>query len=390
MTPIPNASTNFPVALSATVSTTSSGVGPAGTMTFSSGGSTLGTAPVVGTPANLTASTGATGTATFNATFTTTGTKSITATYSGDLNYLPSGPSGAISINVVSSGTFNITATPVTVTAGSSGVSTVTVTPNGGFTGSVQVTCSGTGLPPGVSCNPNPLTIAITGTAPVTGALTVLVAAPSTTLSASRVSPEQQPLYADANSLPPTNSTGAHLSGWWTLSASSGLGSILLLLFPGLRGRKQLRAAMGLALLCVLSFTLGCGGGSSGGGGGGGGTQVATHTTLTVTNAKQSSTTNNFAFNVTVTSSGATPTGQVQLFDGSTALGLPVSLSNGAAAINTGLPTVGTHAVSAHYLGTAATLPSASGALNLTVTGSTSVPLTTTPSGSANINLTIQ
>jgi hypothetical protein len=223
----------------------------------------------------------------------------------------------------------------------------------------------------------------------VTGALTVLVAAPSTTLSASKISPERRPLYAAANFTTPANS-GGNLRGWWTLSASSGLVSILVLLFPGLRGRKQLRAALGLGLLCVLSFTLGCGGGSSSGGGGGGGNQVATHTALTVTNTKQPSTSNNFAFTVTVTSSGATPTGQVQLFDGTTALGLPVSISNGSAAINTGLPTVGTHAVSAHYLGATATLPSASGALNLTVTGSTTVPLTTTPSGSANINLTIQ
>jgi hypothetical protein len=140
----------------------------------------------------------------------------------------------------------------------------------------------------------------------------------------------------------------------------------------------------------VLSFTLGCGGGSTGGSGSSGATQAATHTTLTVTTAKQASTSNNFAFNVAVTASGANPTGQVQLFDGSTALGLPVSISNGTASINTGLPTIGTHAVSAHYLGNTATLPSASGVLNLTVTGTTTVPLTATPSGSASFNLTIQ
>ena len=81
-----------------------------------------------------------------------------------------------------SSGTFNVTATPVTVTAGSSAVSTITVTPSGGFTGNVQVTCAGTGLPPGVTCTPNPLTINVTGAAPVTGALTVVVAAPSATI----------------------------------------------------------------------------------------------------------------------------------------------------------------------------------------------------------------
>ena len=60
---------------------------------------------------------------------------------------------------------------------------------------------------------------------------------------------------------------------------------------------------------------------------------------------------NNFAFNVTVTASGATPTGQVQLFDGGAALGLPAAVSNGTVSINTGLTAVGTHAVSAHYLG---------------------------------------
>ena len=390
MTPIPNASANSPIALSATVTTGSSGIGPTGIVIFSSAGSTLGTATVAGTAANLATGTPATGTATFAAIFTTTGVKSVTARYNGDSNYSPSGPSASISVNVVSSGSFNITATPLTVTAGSSGVSTITITPNGGFAGNVQVTCTGTGLPPGVTCSPNPLTIAVTGTAPVTAPLTVLVAAPSATLSASRISQRHHPFYAAAIAIPPTHSNGAHATAWWTLSAGSGLGSILLLLFPGLRGRKQLRAALGLALLCVLSVTLGCGGGSSGTGSGGGGTQVATHTTLTVTNAKQPSTSNNFAFNVAVTSSGANPTGQVQLFDGSTASGLPVSLSNGAASINSGLPTIGTHAVSAHYLGDAATLPSASGALNLTVTGTTAVPLTTTPSGSASINLTIQ
>jgi len=387
MNPIPNASTNFPISLSANVTTASSGVGPAGTMTFTSGGTTLGTAPVIGTAAILTQFAPATGTATFAATFTTAGAKSVTATYSGDSNYLPSGPSTAISVNVTSSGSFNITASPVTVTAGSSSVSTVTVTPSGGFTGSVQISCSGTGLPPGVICSPNPLTIAISGTAPVTAGLTVMVAGPSATLSASRIS-DQHPLYAAAIAIPPTNSNGTHLTTWWSLSAVSGLASVLLLLFPGLRPRNQLRSALGLGLVCVLSFTLGCGGGSSSGGGGGG-TQLASHTALTVTNAKQASN-NNFAFNVTVTSSGASPTGQVQLFDGSTALGLPVNLSNGTASINTGLAPVGTHGVSAHYLGNATTLASASGAINLTVTGATIVPLTSTPNGSANINLTIQ
>jgi hypothetical protein len=390
MSPLPNASTNSPIALSATVSTSSSGVGPTGTITFSSAGTILGTAPVNGTAASPTSA--AFGTATLAATFTTTGSKTVTATYSGDSNYSPSGPSGVISVNVVSSGSFNITATPVTVTAGNSGVSTITVTPSGGFTGSVQVTCAATGLPAGVTCTPNPLTITVSGIAPVTGVLTVQVAAPSTTLTASKISLDHHMLYAAVIATPPNNSSNSGDSCWatlWTISASSGLYAILLLLFPRMCRQQQLRVALGLALPCALIFTLGCGGGSTGSGSGGT-TQVASHTTLTVTNAKQPASSNNFNFNVAVTSSAANPTGQVQLFEGSTALGLPVTIANGTASINTGFSAVGTHSVTARYLGNATILPSASGPLNLTVTGSTVVPLTTTPSGSANMNLTIR
>jgi hypothetical protein len=141
-------------------------------------------------------------------------------------------------------------------------------------------------------------------------------------------------------------------------------------------------------MVCVLSLALGCGGGGSGGGGGGG--KVATHTSISVTTTKLPSTNNNFAFNVSVTSSGATAAGQVQLFADGVALGLPVSVSNGTALIASGLQGIGTHSVSAHYLGDAGTMASNSGALSLTVTGATQLPLTTTPSGSGNVSLTIQ
>jgi Pro-kumamolisin, activation domain/Bacterial Ig-like domain (group 3) len=388
MTPLANAPVNQAVSISATITTNSSGVGPTGTVTFSSGSTSLGTAPVVGSAATTTAAAG--GTATLSTTFTTTGAKSVTATYSGDANYAASGPSTAISINVTTgtSGSFTVAGTPVTVTAGSTAVSTITVTPSGGFTGNVQVTCAGTGLPPGVTCTPSPLTINVTGASPVTGQLTVAVAAPSATMTASRIAGDRHPIYA-ALAPPPSDSGTRGRNAWWMLSADTGFAAILLFFFPGLGKRNQLRAAFGLGLICVLSVTLGCGGGSSGGGGGGGGL-VATHTAVTVSATKLASTANNFAFNVSVTASGATPTGQVQLFDGTTALGLPAAVSNGTVSINTGLGAVGTHSASAHYLGDAKTLASSSGALALTVTGTTMLPLTTTPAGSANVNLTIQ
>ncbi|HEY2353050.1 MAG TPA: Ig-like domain repeat protein [Candidatus Acidoferrum sp.] len=385
------ATTTQPVTLTATVNTSSSGVGPTGTVAFSEtiGGrtSSLGTANVVPTAANQTTGAPATGVATLTMPLTVAQQTIITATaYSGDTNYQASGPSGTLTINVSTgtTGSFTVSGAPVTVTAGSSATSTITVTPSGGFTGNVMVTCSSTGLPPGVTCTPNPLTIAVTsGTA--TGQLTVAVAAPSSSMSASRISTEHA-LYASAIAAPRSDTDHTKANGWWTLSAGTGFAALLLFLLPGIRGRKQLRAALGLGLICVLSFALGCGGGSSSGGG----TLATTHTSVSVTATKLPSTMNNFAFNVTVTSSGATPTGQVQLFDGSTALGAAVPVSNGTVSITTGLGAVGTHSVSAHYLGGSTTMASSSGALSLTVTGSTTVPLTTSPTGSANLNLTIQ
>jgi hypothetical protein len=85
----------------------------------------------------------------------------------------------------------------------------------------------------------------------------------------------------------------------------------------------------------------------------------------------------NFTFSVSVT--GGTPTGMVQLFDGTTMIGTPAAVSGGSAAPTaTGLA-VGTHAISAHYLGDTSTLTSASGSLNLTVSGSTTLAIATTP-----------
>jgi hypothetical protein len=143
---------------------------------------------------------------------------------------------------------------------------------------------------------------------------------------------------------------------------------------------------MGLWLVCLLSFAMGCGGGSNSGGGP---VAVATTTRITApqTKAAQGA---SLSFNISVTASGAAAgNGMVQLFDGTTALGASVQAVNGAAAFNniTTL-SVGTHAISAHYLGDASTLPSQSGPVNITVTGNTTVGISTTPA-SSNSNVTI-
>jgi hypothetical protein len=259
-------------------------------------------------------------------------------------------------VTAANTGTFSITSTAVTVTAGSSSTSTIKVTPSGTFNTAQQVTvtCPATGgvAVAGVSCTPLTITIP-TGTnpAPISMPLTMSVTGPSSSLSASSA-PAERTLYAAG--IVPSNRG----KGWWMLSAGAGLAAMLLLFVPG---RKRYRAALGLGLVCVLSFALGCGGGSGGGGG-----PVATTTKVSVASTKVPSGTN-IAFAISVTASvGAN--GQVQLFDGSTALGTPVSVTNGSTSISNALP-VGTHSISAHYLGDSTTQASQSGVLNVTVTG---------------------
>jgi hypothetical protein len=362
------------VTLTATIATQSLGVGPSGTVTFSACGTPPCTAALV--PTNFNPNTGAfaSATASLPTIFTTAGTKTITATYAGDANYTGSGPSTSVTVTVTSSGTFSVSGSAVTVMAGTSQMSTITVTPSGGFTGMVNVTCPTAGLPAGVTCTPNPLSINVTTAAAVTGQLTVAVAAPSTTLTAS-AAPADRTLYA-AGLMP---SGGG--KGWRTLSAGTGFAAMLLLFLPG---RKRYYSALGLVLVCALSFTLGCGG--SGGGGGGGPVATVTKLTLTAPAKVASGPGDIFAFTVAVT--GGTPTGQVQLFDGATALGSPATVSGGSASITSnGLP-VGTHSISAHYLGTTTTMASQSGTVNATVTGTTNFVLLSTPN-SSNANPTV-
>jgi hypothetical protein len=274
-------------------------------------------------------------------------------------------------------GSFTIAGSDAAVTAGSNFASTIAVTPTGGFTGMVNVTCPAGNLPPGVTCSPNPLGINVTGTTAVTGSLTVAVAAPSSTTSASIVPTDRKLQWA---ALTPITGGG---KGWWGLSAITGFLAILLLLLPG---KKRYRTSVSFGLICILSFTLGC---SSGYGGGG---TSATTTKISVTSTKVASGTS-IGFNVTVTSTGTrTPTGSVQLYDGTATLGTPGTLANGSATITISTLSVGTHAVSAHYLADTYSMASQSGALNIAITGSTTFAITASPAasnGSPTVNLTI-
>ena len=269
---------------------------------------------------------------------------------------------------------FTVGASAMNVAAGSSTASTITVTPSGGFTGQVQVTCPAATLPPGITCL-NQLTITVNGTAPVIGQLTINVAAPSPPGTTAELAPATGAEYASLQGPPP-----AEENGWWKLSGS-GLAAIFLISLPG--GRR-FSSTLGLCLICVLSFIVGCGGSS----GGGGPAAAGTTTKITAPATKGTS----LSFNVAVTSqsSGApTGNGMVELFDGSTQVGAAVQAVNGVAAFNniTSL-SVGTHAISAHYLGDSSTLASQSGTVNVTITGTTTVAISTTPT-SFNTNTTV-
>jgi hypothetical protein len=125
---------NQTVGLTATINTASSGVGPTGTVTFSSGATTLGTAPVTGIAAsglNGANPVPATGTATITTKFTSPGTSSVTATYGGDSNYNAVGPSAAAAITVTSASqatTTVVTSNKTAITLGESVKLSATVT----------------------------------------------------------------------------------------------------------------------------------------------------------------------------------------------------------------------------------------------------------------------
>jgi len=302
--------------------------------------------------------------------------ETVTATYSGDTNYAPDTFSPPISI-VVTQPSFSLAASSTMVTAGGSGSSTITVTPTVGFTGMVAVTCPS--LPPGVTCSP--LNINVPGGSAVMGTLMVNVTGPSPMMMAS-TAPTSQVLSA-GNVLPDDSARG-----WWTFSGGTGLAALVLLF---LLGRKRYRAALRLGLICVLSFTLGCGGGSSGAGVT---PPVTTTTQVVVSSTKVASTA---MITISANVSGGSPAGNVQFFVDGAAMPGSSQLTNGSTGqiilpALTLFSSIGTHTLSAHYPGSATTTASQSGSLNVTLTGTTQLSISANPapvSGGQTISLTI-
>jgi hypothetical protein len=151
-----------------TLTATVSGESPSGNVAFASGSTTLGSAALTD------------GMATLQYAFTAGGTYSVTAMYAGDANNQAS-TSSAVSITIVAPD-FMLSASPTsaTISPGKSATTTITLTPLGGYSGTVRFSCGA--LPSEATCTFSPSSLAITGGAPGTAALTISTAASTASL----------------------------------------------------------------------------------------------------------------------------------------------------------------------------------------------------------------
>jgi trimeric autotransporter adhesin len=237
------------------------GVAPTGTVTFYDNNVAL------TNPVTYTSSTAPLLLSSLDATtqhvFTTVGTHQITVSYSGDSNYKSATTPVPQSLNVL--GPISLSVGGITVSApGQSGSTAVTVTPNGGFTGTVNLSCQvSTGM---TSYNDLPTcsvpaSVTISGTSVATATLTAY----TTAATSGTLVPGPDPI---------------RLGGATTILAG-------LVMFGIRSKRRRWKSIVGAVLLAVLAVSvgaLGCGGGGggsgsgSGGGNGGGGGNSGTTT----------------------------------------------------------------------------------------------------------------
>ena len=295
------------------------------------------------------------------------GSHTLHVHYDGDTNW-----AAADSPNVTlasSSFTLLVSPTSVPVTAGSPGSATVLITPNGGFSGTVALTCptGATLAPVGYACSFGQANVPVSGGQ----ATTQLNLTPST------------PTTAGAKT---AARVGARRAAW-----GLGFAAAILLLGMGGTGAGSGKGSRNFLLLGglvagIVGLVLGCGGGGSSTG------PVATTTTLSSSAMKVGFGTP-VTFSVLVVPQGsATPTGNVQLFDNGTTYGNPSRVNAGVVSfLTTNLP-AGVHVITAQYLGDANTLGSSSAPITQVISGSVPMQITGTSNGiveTANFNVSV-
>lgn len=287
-------------------------------------------------------------------TFSPQSTYSAFAAYSGDSNYAASNVDVFVNVTIPD---FSISpsSTPLVITAGQSGNTTLTITPLSSNTSTVALSCGSVAIS-GATCTISPSSVTLSNNKSATATLTISTLAPSSSTSAVAIPARLRPSWS-----PPLGG-----EPWWMLSILAGLATLLLLALP--TRRRYLRAASGLALLCLVSFALGCGGGATASS-----PPVSTTTTISTPSTKisQGST---LTLTANVNSSKAV-TGTVTFTLPGCCFFLG-TVSNGTAQVqiptasNTLVP--GTYAFNAQYGGDANNLPSQSGNLDIAITGTTS------------------
>ena len=247
------------VTLTATVASPVRGITavPTGQVTFSNGGTALGTAAVNS------------GAATFKTKPLPGGTYNITAQYSGDSNFL-STTSATLAL-MVPAYSLSAGSTTQTVNPGSPATYKIAQAILGGYNGTVNYAATAcSGLPSGAACSFSPSSV--TGAGSTT--LTITTTGPTGAL----VTPE---------SLTP------HALDLWASLGGVGLVGMVLAGDWSKRNRRRMGIALAVLAVIFLITLVGCGGGSSNGGTGGGGnpgTPAGTYTVIvTVKDANSNS-----------------------------------------------------------------------------------------------------
>ena len=217
---------NTQVTLTATVAPAAA----TGTVTFKDGAGTLGTGTLTG------------GVATYNTSTLGLGSHSITAVYPGDGTYAPS--TSAVANVTVEAGPPSISMPlPVpsgaTIQAGGSAQFALNLSAANGFSGTVNLTCSG--LPVLATCSFSPSSVTLSGTGSASSTLTVTTTGPGGAVAANRSE-------GNGNGMTP-------MLALIPLSLAAGL------FFGGKRRRRFLAHLMlVLGLVLGLSPMFGCGG----------------------------------------------------------------------------------------------------------------------------------
>ncbi len=193
------------------------------------------------------------GAATYNFSSNAAGTHILTFIYSGDTTFAGSSASVTLNIPVVIVPSFTLSATNVSLLAGTSFASTVTVTPTNGYHGTVKWTATGPASLTN-SCYSIPNTVVqSTTTATMTiytsqsscASLTPLYRAPGASANLS------------AHGEPVGRTSGSRILFAWVLAGGFGL--------CGLRTRRFRGMLLGVAGVILLGMMSGCGGGGSAG-----------------------------------------------------------------------------------------------------------------------------